>query len=57
LYIYLVHWQIYPAYEFSLPWLATGLSLAAGIAFWLVVSRATPTVERWLGKYRRIACG
>ena len=24
LYIYLVHWQIYPAYEFSLPWLATG---------------------------------
>ena len=34
LYIYLCHWQIYPAYEFSLPWLATGLSLAAGIAFW-----------------------
>jgi hypothetical protein len=50
LYIYLVHWQIYPAYEFSLPWLATGLSLAAGIAFYLVVTRATPTVERWFGE-------
>ncbi len=50
LYIYLVHWQIYPAYEFSLPWLATGLSLTAGIAFYLVVTRATPTVERWFGE-------
>lgn len=50
LYIYLVHWQIYPAYEFSLPWLATGLSLTAGIAFWVGVTRATPTVERWFGE-------
>jgi hypothetical protein len=50
LYIYLVHWQIYPAYEFSLPWLATGLSLAAGIAFWWLVTKATPTAERWFGE-------
>jgi hypothetical protein len=48
LYIYLVHWQIYPAYEFRLPWLATGLSLAAGIAFWWLVSRVSPHVENAL---------
>jgi acyl carrier protein len=46
LYIYLVHWQVYPAYEFSLPWLATGLSLGAGIVFWWVVGKATPWVSR-----------
>jgi len=45
LYIYLCHWQIYPAYEFHLPWLATGLSLGAGTLFWLAVSRALPVVE------------
>ena len=48
LYVYLCHWQIYPAYEFELPWLATGLSLAAGVAFWFVASRVTATVERAL---------
>lgn len=46
LYIYLVHWQIYPAYEFELPWLATALSLLAGVAYWQVVTRATPYVAR-----------
>lgn len=45
LFIYLCHWQIYPAYEFEMPWLATGLSLAAGIMSWIVVSRVTPRVE------------
>jgi hypothetical protein len=44
LYIYLVHWQVYPAYEFSLPWLATGLSLAAGVLFWWVVGRVSRAV-------------
>ncbi|HET6563343.1 MAG TPA: AMP-binding protein [Marmoricola sp.] len=46
LYIYLVHWQVYPAYEFSLPWLATTLSLTAGIVFWWVVGRISPWVSR-----------
>lgn len=46
LYIYLCHWQIYPAYQFRLPWLATLLSLSAGVCFWVLVSRATPHVER-----------
>ena len=53
LYIYLVHWQIYPAYEFRLPWLATGLSLASGIVFWWLVSRATPGVENAVRRGRR----
>ena len=55
LYIYLVHWQVYPAYESTLPWLATGLSLAAGIAFWWIVKQASPVVERWLGEFKPIA--
>jgi hypothetical protein len=50
LYIYLCHWQIYPAYEFELPWLATSLSLAAGIAFWWVASRASAYVEHGLSR-------
>jgi hypothetical protein len=41
LYIYLVHWQVYPHLEDSVPLLATVLSLVAGIAFWRVVERAT----------------
>jgi hypothetical protein len=49
LYIYLVHWQVYPAYEFSLPWLATGLSLAAGVVFWWVVGKTSPWVARGVG--------
>ncbi len=31
--IYLTHWQVYPHLEMDHPWLATVLSLAAGIAF------------------------
>jgi len=46
LFVYLCHWQIYPAYEFSLPWLATGLSLLAGIVLWQAVLRATPAACR-----------
>ncbi len=54
LFIYLCHWQIYPAYEFSMPWLATTLSLTAGIALWQVVARATPPVERALARSGRV---
>ena len=44
LWIYLLHWQVYPHLENSLPWLATLLSLLAGVvAAWLAsrVTRAT----------------
>jgi acyl-CoA synthetase (AMP-forming)/AMP-acid ligase II len=44
LYIYLVHWQVYPHLEDELPLAATVLSLLAGIALWQAVERLTPVV-------------
>ena len=32
LWIYLLHWQVYPHLEHRIPWLATVLSLAVGVA-------------------------
>jgi hypothetical protein len=46
LYVYLVHWQVYPHLEDEVPWLATLLSLLAGIALWQVVERVAPPVVR-----------
>lgn len=34
LFIYLTHWQVYPPFESSAPWLGTVLSLAVGIGVW-----------------------
>ncbi len=34
LWIYLVHWQVYPHLEYRIPWLATVLALAAGVLAW-----------------------
>ena len=56
LFIYLVHWQIYPYLEDSHPLLATLLSLLGGIVFWQVVSRASPYAEAfpaWLSRSLR----
>ncbi len=44
LYIYLVHWQVYPYLEHHIPWLATVLSLLAGVVLWQLVERVTPAV-------------
>ena len=44
LYVYLVHWQVYPHLEDEIPWLATLLSLAAGVWLWQVVERVTAVV-------------
>jgi len=46
LYIYLVHWQVYPHLEHHIPWLATVLSLLAGVVLWQAVERVTPVVVR-----------
>ncbi|HXV94386.1 MAG TPA: hypothetical protein VD813_13860, partial [Pseudonocardia sp.] len=43
---YLCHWQIYPAWENTLPWFATALSLAAGVALWWCYGRAADAVTR-----------
>jgi hypothetical protein len=40
LWIYLVHWQVYPWLEFRLPIAATVLSLAAGVVAWQVWERS-----------------
>jgi len=45
LWIYLLHWQIYPHLEYRIPWLATVLSLVVGVlASWLAdrVLRGVP---------------
>jgi len=34
LFIYLTHWQVYPALEVDHPFLATSLSLAVGVVYW-----------------------
>ncbi|MGH3368638.1 MAG: AMP-binding protein, partial [Nocardioidaceae bacterium] len=46
LYIYLVHWQVYPHLEDELPLLATLLSLVAGVLLWQAAERVTPSVVR-----------
>jgi hypothetical protein len=53
LYIYLVHWELWPLFEggFGLP--SLGASLAGGIALWLVathVPRLLARVGRWAGQ-------
>ncbi|HEX6248693.1 MAG TPA: AMP-binding protein [Nocardioidaceae bacterium] len=53
LYIYLVHWQVYPWLEYRIPVLATVLSLLAGVALWQGVERLTPPVVRLIGRAAR----
>ena len=45
--IYLTHWQVYPHLEMEHPWLATGLSLAVGIAFAWALRPALHGLGRW----------
>jgi acyl-CoA synthetase (AMP-forming)/AMP-acid ligase II len=54
LYIYLVHWQVYPHLEDRFPLLATVLSLLAGVVAWEVADRATPVVVRALPAVARV---
>lgn len=50
MFIYLIHWQVYPPLEDHVPWLATLLSLAVGVAVWrgytFVVARAGRAIRR-----------
>lgn len=46
LWIYLLHWRVYPWFEVQWPLLATLLSLAVGVAAATVVRRAAATVVR-----------
>ncbi len=46
LWTYLVHWQVYPHLEHEIPWLATLLSLLAGILAWRLADRVTARIGR-----------
>lgn len=46
LYVYLTHWQVYPHLEDHYPLLAVLSSLAVGVTYWLVSSRALAAVAR-----------
>ncbi|MBO0981518.1 AMP-binding protein [Microbacterium sp. SD291] len=46
MFIYLTHWQVYPPFEQSAPWLGTLLSLAVGIAAWRVHAFASSRLAR-----------
>ncbi len=49
LWIYLLHWQVYPHLEHRIPWLATLLSLAVGVAAWWLVARSETVWRRRVG--------
>lgn len=46
LFIYLTHWQVFPAWEQSAPWLGTILSLAVGVAVWALYRLAEARLRR-----------
>lgn len=46
LYVYLVHWQVFPHLQQRSPLLATALSVAAGLAYWQAVTVALPALAR-----------
>lgn len=48
LYAYVTHWLVYPLVEQAGKGLAVAASLAAGIAYWAVATRAMGATERWL---------
>ena len=50
LWIYLLHWRVYPAFEVSSPVAATVLSLAVGVAAAEGVRRSGPAVSRLTGR-------
>jgi acyl-CoA synthetase (AMP-forming)/AMP-acid ligase II len=51
MFIYLTHWQVYPPFEQSAPWLGTLLSLALGVIMWrgytLVSDRVRGSIPSW----------
>jgi acyl-CoA synthetase (AMP-forming)/AMP-acid ligase II len=57
MFVYLTHWQVYPPFEQSAPWLGTLLSFLVGVAVWRIHSRASaavPATARRLGTSMRL---
>jgi hypothetical protein len=46
MYIYLVHWEVFPKFAAFEDWVAVAASLAVGVAVWFVAERV-PVVVRW----------
>lgn len=44
MFIYLTHWQVYPPFEQSAPWLGTLLSLAVGVIAWRVYTLSSERI-------------
>jgi acyl-CoA synthetase (AMP-forming)/AMP-acid ligase II len=53
LHAYLVHWLVYPLLAGISPALAVAASLAAGVGYWALCTRATGTWNRWKASHRR----
>ena len=47
LYIYLTHWQVYPALRAIDPWLAVAGSIAVGLLYWQLVTWAWPRLSAY----------
>lgn len=54
LFVYLVHWQVYPWLEDDLPLVATVASFAAGIAAWQVYRIGRRVTRRVWSRFRRV---
>ena len=52
LYVYLVHWQVYPLLKVDFPGLALLASLGAGVVYWLIVTRAMAWLSRRAPRWR-----
>ena len=55
LYVYLVHWQVFPHLQWRSPVLATVLSVAAGLAYWQVVERVVAAARPRRARGPRVA--
>ncbi|GAA1790623.1 AMP-binding protein [Agromyces lapidis] len=52
MFIYLTHWQVYPPFEQSAPWLGTLLSLMVGVLAWRVYLVVSVRASRIAGRAR-----
>ncbi|KUM32514.1 AMP-binding protein [Arthrobacter sp. EPSL27] len=52
LYAYVTHWLVYPLFDQTSKALAVAVSLAVGIGYWAIATRAMNAAERWLRALR-----
>lgn len=52
MFVYLTHWQVYPPFEASAPWLGTLLSFAVGVLAWRAYLAASGRLSRLAGRAR-----